>query len=84
MADSGNMITDVPRPLVLPGTPPLLAGHLWRVLVQCQFIISEAAANGSAAGAIPPLVALMLQQVLRSTATATASPRDLSAPEFPS
>lgn len=57
------MIDAMTRLLHLPATPPLLSGHVWPVFAQCQFIITGAAANGSTAAAIPPLVALMLQEL---------------------
>ena len=57
------MINDLTRLLHLTGTPPLLPGHFWRVFTQCQFIINGAAANGSTAAAIPPLVALVVQEL---------------------
>lgn len=57
------MIDALTRLLHLPGTPPLPPGHVWRVFVQCQFIINGAAANGSTMAAIPLLLALVLQEL---------------------
>lgn len=57
------MIYALTRLLHLPGTPPLPSEHVWHVFAQCQFIISGAAANGSTMAAIPPLLALVLEEL---------------------
>lgn len=70
MADNGGMIEAMTRLRHLPATPPLLPEQFWRVFTQCQLIINGAAANGSTAAAIPPLVALVVQELRAALASA--------------